>query len=107
MKRFIILGLALGCQDPAQAGALDDLAKSLDMAAPADMAMPLGPPSLSMVNPAVGPSAGGISVVITGQNFAPGATVTFGGKAAPQVTVNSTTQLTVTLPAMLGTSGPV
>lgn len=46
-------------------------------------------------------------MVLTGQNFAPGAAVTFGGKAATQVTVNSTTQITVTLPALLGTQGLV
>jgi hypothetical protein len=40
------------------------------------------PPSISSVSPASGPSAGGTSVIVTGSNFAPAATLTFGGVPA-------------------------
>src|SRR5262249_25631614 len=39
------------------------------------------------------------AVTLTGQNFAPGATVTFGGAAATAVVVASATQITATTPA--------
>ena len=43
--------------------------------------------------------AGGETVTITGSNFKTGATVTIGTTAASSVTINSTTQITITLPA--------
>ena len=43
--------------------------------------------------------AGGETVTITGSNFKAGATVTIGTTAASSVTINSTTQITITLPA--------
>jgi len=53
-------------------------------------------PTISSVSPAVGPSAGGTSVIIYGTNFATGATVTIGGVACSSVTVVSATQITCT-----------
>src|SRR4029077_9243695 len=44
-------------------------------------------PSVSSVLPSNGSAAGGTSVTITGTNFASGATVTFGGVAATNVSV--------------------
>ena len=58
-----------------------------------------GPPSVSAVNPSVGPTAGGNTVTITGTNFVAGATVDFGANAATSVDVESSTKLTVVAPA--------
>ena len=62
-------------------------------------------PTVSSVSPNNGPSAGGTLVTITGTNFAPGATVTFGGAAATNVSVANSTTMTATTPA--GSGGPV
>ncbi len=55
-------------------------------------------PILSAVSPTSGPSKGGTPVTLTGQNFASGATVTFGGAAATSVVVASATQITANTP---------
>lgn len=55
-------------------------------------------PSLTTVSPLSGPTTGGTSVTLAGQNFASGATVTFGGAAATSVVVVSATQITATTP---------
>ncbi len=64
----------------------------------------IAPPTVSSVSPISGVPAGGTAVTITGTSFAAGATVTFGGTAATNVVVNSTT-ITATTPA--GSAGPV
>jgi len=56
------------------------------------------PPTLTGVSPTTGPTAGGTSVTLTGQNFASGAAVTFGGVAATSIVVVSATQITATTP---------
>ena len=56
-------------------------------------------PTVSSVSPNSGPTAGGTAVTITGTNFAAGATVTFGGTAATNVTVVNSTTITATTPA--------
>jgi glucose/arabinose dehydrogenase len=48
---------------------------------------PAPPPSVSSVEPASGATRGGDVVVVTGSGFASGATVTFGGAAAPVVEI--------------------
>jgi len=58
------------------------------------------PVTVTTVDPASGPIAGGTSVTITGTNFASGATVKFGTASATGVTVNSDTQITCTSPAV-------
>src|SRR5208282_1646272 len=63
------------------------------------------PPTVSSVSPNNGPAAGGTAVTITGTNFAAGATVTFGGTAATNVVVVSSTSITATTPA--GSAGAV
>jgi len=60
---------------------------------------------VSSVSPNSGPTAGGTAVTITGTNFATGATVTFGGTAATNVVVVSSTSITATTPA--GSAGAV
>ncbi|HKS96222.1 MAG TPA: IPT/TIG domain-containing protein [Terriglobia bacterium] len=54
---------------------------------------------MSSVSPNSGSTNGGTAVTITGANFAAGATVTFGGSAATNVTVASSTSITATTPA--------
>jgi hypothetical protein len=61
-------------------------------------------PIIESINPNHGPPAGGTAVTITGQNFAAGATVTFGGLDAGAVFVNAQT-LNCTAPAH--PAGPV
>ena len=58
-----------------------------------------GAPSVSAVNPTVGPTAGGNTVTITGTNFVAGATVDFGANAGTSVDVESSTKLTAVAPA--------
>jgi hypothetical protein len=61
-------------------------------------------PTLSSVSPGSGLPAGGTAVTLTGTNFGSGATVTFGGVAATDVTVVSATSITAKTPAhALGT----
>lgn len=55
-------------------------------------------PVVTIVTPNAGPAAGGTAVTITGSNFKSGASVTFGGAAASNVTFVSTNQLTCTTP---------
>ncbi len=58
-----------------------------------------GAPTVSSVSPNSGSTAGGTPVTITGTNFAPGATVMFGGTAATNLVVVSSTSITATTPA--------
>jgi Domain of unknown function (DUF1929)/IPT/TIG domain/Glyoxal oxidase N-terminus len=60
------------------------------------------PPNPTSVVPASGSSNGGTSVTITGTGFAAGATVKFGGTAATNVVVGSSTSITATTPAHAG-----
>ena len=52
------------------------------------------------VAPVSGPASGGTSLVISGTDFAPGATVTIGGQAAGNVAVNSFNSISATSPAL-------
>jgi hypothetical protein len=56
-------------------------------------------PTVSTISPNSGSINGGTAVTITGTNFVSGATVTFGGTAATNVTVVSGTSITATTPA--------
>src|SRR5438132_7891120 len=62
-----------------------------------------GPPTVASVNPNTGPMQGGTSVTITGTNFSGATAVRFGNNAAGSFIVNSTTQITATSPAGVGT----
>jgi hypothetical protein len=55
-------------------------------------------PTIQSVTPGTGPTIGGSSVTISGQDFACPCGVTFGGVAANSVTDDSTTELTATAP---------
>ena len=56
-------------------------------------------PTVTSVSPNTGPTGGGTSVTITGTNFFSPLTVTFGGVAATNVVVVSSTSITATTPA--------
>ncbi len=56
-------------------------------------------PAVGGVSPSSGTAAGGTAVTITGSNFAAGATVSFGGIPATNVTVVTSTSITATTPA--------
>jgi IPT/TIG domain-containing protein len=56
-------------------------------------------PSVTGVTPSFGPVAGGTLATITGANFQSGATVTFGGTAATNVTFVGSASLTAQTPA--------
>jgi hypothetical protein len=56
-------------------------------------------PIVGSVTPASGSTLGGTIVTITGSNFVSGATVTFGGAAATNVTVATSSSITATTPA--------
>ncbi|MHB1261051.1 MAG: IPT/TIG domain-containing protein [Thermoplasmatota archaeon] len=56
-------------------------------------------PTLSSVSPTSGGTNGGNRVTITGANFAPGASVTFGSTLGTQVVFTSTSSLSVLAPA--------
>jgi IPT/TIG domain len=56
-------------------------------------------PTVTKIAPNSGPTTGGTAVIITGTNFQPGATVTFGGVNATSVTVTDSTSLVATSPA--------
>ena len=55
--------------------------------------------TVGAVSPATGPAAGGTAVTITGSNFSPDSTVTFGGVAATSVMVVSPAEITCVTPA--------
>jgi hypothetical protein len=59
-------------------------------------------PTVTGVNPATGPAAGGTSVTITGTNLTGASAVDFGGAAASHVSVVSATSVTATSPAGSG-----
>ncbi len=59
----------------------------------------LPPPTISSIAPTSGSTAGGMTVSVTGTNFAAGATLAVGGVAATGVTVVSSTSLQAVTPA--------
>ncbi|HKK92073.1 MAG TPA: IPT/TIG domain-containing protein, partial [Longimicrobiales bacterium] len=56
-------------------------------------------PSVALITPSAGPTAGGTRVTIAGSGFEPGATVTLGGTPATNVVVQSGTSITATTPS--------
>ncbi|MBS0590235.1 MAG: IPT/TIG domain-containing protein, partial [Proteobacteria bacterium] len=62
-------------------------------------------PTVTAINPTVGPTSGGTTVIITGTNLSGASAVTFGGNNAASYTVNSATQITAISPA--GAAGTV
>ncbi|AEE47633.1 carboxypeptidase regulatory-like domain-containing protein [Cellulomonas fimi] len=65
------------------------------------------PPTVSSVDPAVGPVLGGSEVVLTGSGFVGSPVVTFGGVAAADVVVESATTLRAVVPANVAGPAPV
>jgi alpha-tubulin suppressor-like RCC1 family protein len=64
-----------------------------------DVTPPTGPPTVTAVNPASGPLAGGTTVTITGTNFTNVTSVTIGSTELGSRTLVSTTTVTGTTPA--------
>ena len=64
-------------------------------------------PTLVLITPDVGPLAGGTAITLSGTDFREGAQVRFGGNLAQNVTVKSSVEIHVTLPAGQGAVGPV
>jgi len=61
-------------------------------------------PTIKTVSPDSGSVSGGTRITMTGSRFVAGATVTVGSKSATEVSVDSETQITATVP--VGTVGP-
>ncbi|WP_298622680.1 IPT/TIG domain-containing protein [uncultured Legionella sp.] len=59
-------------------------------------------PSINSISPNNGPLAGGNTVTISGSNFMPGLTVFFGGQAATNIQLLSSTTIKVVVPALPG-----
>lgn len=57
------------------------------------------PPTLTSIDPDSGTTEGGTTVTLTGTDFVDGATVTFDGDAATNVTFNSSTEIECDTPA--------
>jgi len=55
-------------------------------------------PSVSGVSPTTGPAAGGTNVTVTGTNFTPASTVSFGGASATTTTYENANELQATAP---------
>jgi hypothetical protein len=62
-------------------------------------AVSAGAPTVSVVSPAMGPTAGGTGIAIYGTNFVAGATVKLGTTFATGVIVQSSTTITATTPS--------
>ena len=56
-------------------------------------------PTITAINPAIGPITGGTSVTLTGTDFEPGSTVSVDGTPVVGAVVNSATSITFTTPA--------
>ena len=56
-------------------------------------------PAVTSINPDIGPTSGGTSVIVTGSGFFGASAVVFGTTPATTFTVNSPTQITATAPA--------
>jgi hypothetical protein len=65
-----------------------------------DVSVTAAPPTISGISPSRGPAGGGTSVTVTGTGFQNHAAITFGSFPAASVTVQSTTNLVATTPAM-------
>lgn len=61
-------------------------------------------PTVTMVTPNRGANSGGGFVIVTGTNFASGASVSFGGVSSPTVTVESATRIVAVAPASASTT---
>ncbi len=67
-----------------------------------DYVVPESPPTIASLSETTGPSSGGDSMTISGSNFAPGATVTFGAVSTSTTVVNSNL---ISLVTPAGTAG--
>ena len=63
----------------------------------------VAPPTVTNVNPGVGPAVGGTPVALTGTNFTGATAVDFGATPGTSLVVNSATSISITSPAGSGT----
>ncbi len=100
----VLSASSLTCLTPAHAaGAVDVVVQNPDSQSGTlpggfTFVAPSNPPTVTSVNPASGPTAGGTAVVISGTNFLAGASVTFGGTPASGVAVGSANTITAVSP---------
>lgn len=92
------------CVTPAHAaGSVNVLVTNLDAsqnATPGTFTYAARVVQITAVTPNSGPTAGGTAVVITGQGFLTGVSVTFGGFAASAITVVDSSRITCNTPAV-------
>ena len=74
-------------------------------ASPAGGGSTTSPPTITVISPAFGSTAGGTRMTITGTNFAGATVVDFGGAASSNAIVVNSSTITAVSPA--GTAGPV
>src|SRR5271155_1819839 len=96
------LGLVLLC---GPAGVVATRAQALAAGATiSGSATLIAGPAVTAISPNNGPASGGTLVTVSGEGFLAGSTVTVGGAAATSVAVNSSTSITVVIPAGDGTA---
>ena len=97
------LTIQLNTADQATAGnypvVVTNSAPGGGASSPVNFPVTNGMPTVSGVSPNIGSTSGGTGVMITGTNFAVGATVTFGVMAATNIVVVSNSIITATTPA--------
>lgn len=112
------LGLEIVALDEnscARASAQTEVTLGSGLRRVAEVALPLRtsappycpPPELLRITPAAESTLGGVPLVLSGQHFLPGITVTVAGYPAGALTAMSSTQLIATLPRHLGAFGLV
>ncbi len=100
----LILAAALGQCNGGNTSGVDG--GTADLAEPTpDLSTVIPQLALTAVTPRAAVNTGGTQVTLTGTNFLAGATVTFNGVPATNVTVVSSTQITCTVPAKAATCG--
>lgn len=92
-------GVLLTACNPGSQAAVNTDGGSGDMTGQTPDLLTQGSITFTEILPSSGAAAGGTTVTLVGSDFAPGATVSFGGVPATGVTVLSKTQLTAIAPA--------
>ncbi len=85
----------------------DPMPMDMTMPPAQDMAMSFPPPVLTAVTPALGSTAGGIPLTLTGQNFQMMVSVTVAGVPSSSAAPTSSNSITATLPPKPGALGKV
>ena len=103
MQFFVLSDNVIVCISPSYTAGAKDVyvitPGGLSAASPADVFTYQNAPVVTAVKPDAGPTAGGTSVTITGNDFKSVSAVKFGTTPATSYTVNSDTSITATAPA--------